>query len=193
MVLWVGAVVLYYFTREAVVYDPIKIMSSALIYWLGYQGLIHSKIVSDRIDIREKINKDIPRTIILEEEKNNVLKSKAHSEKHSVEFSKIDHYIKSNRRFLDPYFSLDSLANELDFSVGHVSKLINQHSNNNFSDYINSLRVEHAKLLLRDDNYSQYKIVAIGLESGFNSKSTFYSSFKKFTSQTPSDFKKNKR
>ena len=74
-------------------------------------------------------------------------------------------------------------------SLSHASKLINTFSDYNFSDYINSLRIEQAKKLLSDDSFDQYTIVAIGLESGFNSKSTFYTAFKKFTSQTPSEFR----
>ena len=67
-----------------------------------------------------------------------------------------------------------SLAEKQKISVSHLSKLINSFSNYNFSDYINSLRIEQAKKLLDDDSFDQYTIVAIGLESGFNSKSTFY-------------------
>ncbi|WP_407920992.1 helix-turn-helix domain-containing protein [Flavobacterium cellulosilyticum] len=59
----------------------------------------------------------------------------------------------------------------------------------NFLDYINLLRVEKVKKYLIKSDYSSYTIVAIGLECGFNSKSTFYTAFKKFTNVTPSEFK----
>jgi AraC-like DNA-binding protein len=65
----------------------------------------------------------------------------------------------------------------------------NSYSSYNFSDFINSLRVEQAKKFLSDNEFSQYTIVAIGLECGFNSKSTFYSAFKNFTSETPTTYR----
>jgi len=71
-----------------------------------------------------------------------------------------------------------------------LSKLINNYSEYNFSDYINSLRVAQAKALLKDDDFDNYTIVAIGLECGFNSRSTFYTAFKKFTDLTPSEYRK---
>ena len=189
MVLWVGAVVLYYFTREAAVYNPIKIMSSILIYWLGYQGLIHSKITDNRRDIRKVIknNFDINDTNLDIKKYSSNLKS--NGSKHEQVFQNIDSYIKVHQRYLDPSFSLETLAEELSIGLSHASKVINMHANSNFPDYINKLRVKQAKKLLTDDAFRPYKILAIGLESGFNSKSTFYAAFKKFTSQTPSEYR----
>ena len=43
--------------------------------------------------------------------------------------------------------------------------------------------------IIDKSDFSTYTIVAIGLECGFNSKSTFYTAFKKFTNVTPSEFK----
>ncbi len=45
---------------------------------------------------------------------------------------------------------------------------------------------------MHDKAYSNYKIEAIALESGFNNKVTFYKAFSKFTNQTPSAFRKQK-
>ena len=84
---------------------------------------------------------------------------------------------------------MEKLSEEQSISVSVLSKIINNYSSYNFSDYINSLRIEQAKKLLNNANFASYTIVAIGLESGFNSKSTFYSAFKKFTSQTPSEYR----
>ena len=84
---------------------------------------------------------------------------------------------------------MEAVAAELGMSKSYFSKLVNSYSDHNFSDFINSLRVAQAKRFLSDDTFSDYTIVAIGLECGFNSKSTFYSAFKKFTSETPTSYR----
>nr|WP_298556261.1 helix-turn-helix domain-containing protein [uncultured Algibacter sp.] len=85
------------------------------------------------------------------------------------------------------------LSKELNLSEGYISQLINKNSNLNFNDYINSLRITDAKNMLVDSEYNNYTILAIGLESGFNSKSSFYTAFKKFTGKTPVEYKKSVR
>ncbi len=104
-------------------------------------------------------------------------------------FLEIDQFIKEREIYLDPTFSLTNLSRLLGLSEGYISQLVNFFSGHNFSNYVNALRVEEAKRLLRDNNYNHYTIVAIGLESGFNSKSTFYAAFKKHTNVSPTTFK----
>ena len=111
------------------------------------------------------------------------------NEKHQADFEKIKNYIVKQKLYLNPLLSMESTALELGMSKSYFSKLINSYSDYNFSDFINSLRVKQAKKFLSDDEFSEYTIVAIGLECGFNSKSTFYSAFKKFTSKTPSAYR----
>ncbi len=83
------------------------------------------------------------------------------------------------------------LARETGLSTSYLSKIINTNSDYNFSDFINNFRIEKAKKLLADAEYNNYTYIAIGYECGFNSKSTFYTAFKKFTGQTPSIYKQN--
>jgi len=97
----------------------------------------------------------------------------------------------NEKLYLDATLTLDKVANRLNISPGYLSKIINEELKVNFKEYVNSLRVEQAKLYLIDDDFANYTLVSIGLESGFNSKSAFHSSFKKITGDTPSSYRKN--
>ena len=58
-----------------------------------------------------------------------------------------------------------------------------------FSDYINSLRVEHAKTLL-SQNAGNTKIVTITMLSDFSNEQSFYRNFHKFTGMKPLEWMK---
>jgi len=160
-----------------------------LLYWIGYQGFYKYNVVEDRIFLRSSINEN--RVLITSESQLNFEKQPDDffNEKHETDFKKIRNHIIDTKQYLDPLLSMEATAAELGMSKSYFSKLINSYSNYNFSDFINFLRVEQAKNFLSDDEFSQYTIVAIGLECGFNSKSTFYSAFKKFTSETPTTYR----
>ena len=105
-------------------------------------------------------------------------------------FKRIDDFITVNKRYLDSNLSLEKLGEEVQMGTSSLSKLINGNFEGNFSDYINQLRVEEAKKTLLNPEFNNYTIVAVGLECGFNSKSTFYTAFRKITGKTPSEFRK---
>jgi AraC-like DNA-binding protein len=150
--------------------------------------------MEDRIVLRENIKKGIStkRIKALNIDLSDIPLDNSHnikSKKQQQLFDDIQSYVKDHKRFTDPYLSLESLAHELKISKGHLSFLINSYSGYNFSDYINAFRVDQVKEWILDHDFVNYTIESIGLESGFNSKSTFYTSFKKFTDITPSQFK----
>ena len=163
-------------------YSLLRLGTSLLLYWIGYQGLYRYNVVQDRIMLRKDIAKS-EKFIDISSTPNPEM-----NEKHQREFEKYHQYIINNKRFLDPDLTMNSLSTELGVSVSHLSKLINSYSGYNFSDYVNSLRVEQAKRFLADPDFNHYTIVSIGLECGFNSRSTFYAAFKKFTLQTPTEY-----
>ncbi|WP_046757117.1 helix-turn-helix domain-containing protein [Kordia jejudonensis] len=183
---WIIAIVLNNYFNDLRAYYPLRLATSILLYWIGYQGFFRYTLVNDRILLRGKLAELKPETTQKEvpQTDSNL------SEKHQQSFSTIAAYIVNEQRFLDTSLSLEQLSDELNISAGHLSKLINSYSDYNFSDYINSLRIAQAKALLKDDNFDNYTVVAIGLECGFNSRSTFYTAFKKFTDQTPSEYRK---
>lgn len=186
ILLWLFAIILNFITKnqyQIYIYSPLRISSSFLIYWIGYQGLLRYNLMQDRISLNKKLkNKNV---IIEVKEK----KTDYQYNKQVEAFNKIKEHLIIQKKYLNPFLSLNHLAQELGLSTSHLSNLINTYSYYNFSDYINQLRVEYAKQLLIDKQYKQYTIIAIGLESGFNSKSTFYTAFKKFTGQTPAEYR----
>ncbi|MNR66287.1 DNA-binding transcriptional activator FeaR [compost metagenome] len=60
-----------------------------------------------------------------------------------------------------------------------------------FFDFVNEYRIEKAKEILKDPLQKELTILEILYKVGFNSKSSFSSSFKKYTGKTPTDFRKD--
>lgn len=92
--------------------------------------------------------------------------------------------------FLDAGLTLDKVASQLNVAPRTVSQVINEQRQQNFSDFINTYRINHAKALLHHPDYRQHTIASIAYESGFNSLSAFNTAFKKNTQTTPSAFRK---
>jgi len=177
-----------------VIYYSLRLCSTIMIYWVGLKVIFRYRTMEDRIVLRENIQREIPSKNIGDRELNFINNAideqvKEKSEKQQNFFTKINSYVIEQKKFLDPYLSLESLAKELKVSSGYLSLLINTYSVKNFSDYINGFRIDQVKKLIINNEYVNYTIESIGLESGFNSKSTFYSAFKKFTGQSPRGFK----
>lgn len=91
--------------------------------------------------------------------------------------------------YLDSDLNLVKLAEKLGVSTHQLSYVINKGFNENFFQFINAYRVEKAKELLNNPKYDAYTILAIGYESGFNSKTTFNTTFKKITKITPTQYR----
>ncbi|MFH6988663.1 helix-turn-helix domain-containing protein [Flavobacterium collinsii] len=90
-------------------------------------------------------------------------------------------YLKSN-------FTLDEAAKELNVTKHLLSQYLNVILGKSFTNLINEYRIEKAKKLLETEN--NLTVEGIGYESGFNSKSTFFTTFKKITGKTPTEYQK---
>lgn len=188
---WAVALIINSVTGNDDAYLFLRFSSSILLYWMGYQGFYKYNVLRDRIVLRSNIASDNVLILSNTDFKPHKEEEDFFNDKHDKDFAKIKDYIIKNKLYLDPLLGMESLASDLGMSKSYFSKLVNSYSDYNFSDFINSFRVEQAKKFLANDEFSEYTIVAIGLECGFNSKSTFYSAFKKFTSITPTAFRHN--
>lgn len=93
-----------------------------------------------------------------------------------------------NKPFLNEKIAMVEIAKMLKVSTQQISQVINEKTNLNFNDFVNSFRIEEAKIMLLSNAYSKLTIDAIAQKSGFRSKSAFYVAFKKHTGNTPKEF-----
>ncbi len=82
--------------------------------------------------------------------------------------------------------SLSILAKKLHIRPQLLSQILNNNLNKSFSQFINEYRIQAAKQLLTA--HPDLKIEAIAEKCGYNSKSTFYTAFKKITNTTPAKY-----
>lgn len=92
--------------------------------------------------------------------------------------------------FTDPTLDLPNLARYMSITTHELSYLLNQGFGQSFFQYMNTHRVEEARRLLLDPAFRHLNMVGVAFQSGFSSKTTFNTTFKKHTGQSPSQFMK---
>ncbi len=154
------------------------IIELVLIFYLGIGALLQVNL---------KIETPAHNNNILKADNNDGSVDDAFSETHLV-FIEIESFMKTKQPFLNPDLNLKSLSQVMDISERQISNAINKNSEQNFYSYINQYRVEAVKNMLANNKQATYSIVGIGEAAGFNSKSSFYTNFKKVTGISPSQY-----
>jgi AraC-like DNA-binding protein len=98
-------------------------------------------------------------------------------------------YMEKYKPYLDEDITIRTLAEQVSIPIHHLSIVINSRLNKNFSSFINEYRVNEALRLLRESSDEKINILSVAFQSGFNSKSSFNSAFKKITGKAPSEFR----
>lgn len=123
------------------------------------------------------------------------IRYKPYSAKNSIDkaqfagiIKKMEVHLSESRAYLDAEYRIEDLAADLKESTQNLSLAIGVSGARNFKEYINSLRINHAKELLRTSNQ---KVLAVALESGYNNKVSFIQNFKKFCQMTPTEYRES--
>lgn len=103
---------------------------------------------------------------------------------------KLKSIILEERPYLNTDLTLGKLAELAQISDKKLSRLLNQHMNISFYDFVNNYRVEAFKEAIKKDSFPNYTVEAIAFECGFKSKASFYRIFKNKTNFSPTEFKK---
>ena len=149
------------------------------IFYLGYFGIRHQDMFTHNSD-EQKVTQ--PAAKDEQKYKKSGLKEDLASELHQ----RLLDYMQREKPYLEPKLTLAGLAKQLGISTNQLSQIINQKEQKNFHDFVNFYRVEEF-IGLAEKN-PQFSLLALALDAGFNSKSSFNNIFKKQKGLTPSQF-----
>jgi AraC-like DNA-binding protein len=93
-----------------------------------------------------------------------------------------------DRPWTDSELTLADLAARLGTTPHKLSEVLNAQIGKTFYDFVNIYRVRDVQRRIQSGEARTRKMLALALDAGFASKSTFNQAFKKHTNQTPSDF-----
>jgi AraC-like DNA-binding protein len=180
IVVWLNLV---YFDIDVVkAYTPLLYMAG--IFFLAHYSLQQKEIFAfSRSEVQE-----LATVITMANQENEGKTKRLNETRAAVLNGKLTTLMIVEKVFLENELSLPTLASKLDATSNETSYLINQLYGQNFYTFINTYRVEEAKKLLLSDEYSKLNILGIAYQSGFNSKTTFNTTFKKFTGVSPTEF-----
>nr|WP_315164400.1 helix-turn-helix transcriptional regulator [uncultured Flavobacterium sp.] len=151
--------------------------------WLVMKALNHPELFRG-INSRLQLTKDI-----LPEVEEKTASKNVQDDAISSQISILKQYMAQKEPFLDPSLTIQELANQIDIPVRDLSVLINHHMDQHFFDFVNEYRIQKAMGILKDQSRSQLTVLEILYEVGFNSKSSFNTSFKKHTNLTPTAYR----
>ncbi|HLP46857.1 MAG TPA: two-component regulator propeller domain-containing protein [Candidatus Kapabacteria bacterium] len=103
---------------------------------------------------------------------------------------KLKHLIEVKKVYRDEEISLQTLAQMVPTTPHILSQVLNEKLNHNFSDFINSYRVEEAVKILASPGGKDKKNWIVAHDVGFNNMGVFYKAFKKYTGMTPTQYKR---
>ncbi|PZU91381.1 MAG: AraC family transcriptional regulator [Chryseobacterium sp.] len=105
-----------------------------------------------------------------------------------IEFLK--DFMVEKKPYLDSSLTIQDLSEQVKMPVKDLSTLINLYMDKHFFDFVNEYRIERAMQILKDPSQKELTVLEILYQVGFNSKSSFNTSFKKYTGKTPTDYRK---
>lgn len=174
----------------------LALFGTFLIHWTSYFGIYKYKLAKDRDSIYNFLNKDLaiaddnPFSIAGSNHKE---ENKESINADNLHFQKLELLCKEHHIYTDSTLNREKIAEKLGISTGYLSQIVNAITGDNFANYINQYRVEAVKEMILNAEYENYNLLTMGLESGFTSKTTFYSAFKKVTGQTPNEYRNSKK
>ncbi len=100
--------------------------------------------------------------------------------------------METEKPYMDSEITLPKLAKMILLNTYQTSYLINSGFNENFYNFINRYRLDECQRMLASSEFDHLSILDIAFESGFNSKTSFNTAFKRYTGCSPREFRERR-
>jgi AraC-like DNA-binding protein len=159
----------------------IEIVSVAFFFVVGYYGFKQTTIFTNL-----KLSSETSgRTISANYERSGL--SPQQAKQYHNQLLKL---MEEQKPYLNGGLTAGELSQLLGISANYLSQILNQEQKQNFFDFVNSYRVKEVTRKMQNAENSHLTLLAMALDSGFNSKTSFNTIFKRATDQTPSQYYK---
>lgn len=178
ILLWlISFISLYFFRTQIGVlnYTTMWVSTPIFIYVIGYFSLKQPAIFRIRQSPKTKSESDR-----LKPDEIQQLQKRLH------------YFMETEKVYLKPDLTLQELASKMNTSPNNLSWLLNQIHQSTFYDYINAFRIDAFLEKIKNNRHASHTLLALAMEAGFNSKSTFNRVFKSRLGVTPSQYLKSK-
>jgi AraC-like DNA-binding protein len=162
--------------------DHVSLAMAIMIYAIGYTGLRQPEIF--RYETREYA---IPPTM---ENPADARYERSGLDDREAENLRVQlvALMETEQPWKDSELTLAQLAERLATTPHKLSEVLNAQVGQTFYDFVNGYRVREVQRRIKAGDASRLKMLALALDAGFASKSTFNDVFKKHTNQTPSAY-----
>jgi AraC-like DNA-binding protein len=115
---------------------------------------------------------------------------KNRSDQH-FDFMILQSYFENEKVYLNPKLTIAKVSEGVHTTENIVRDSVKISRNLNFNDFVNEYRVNHSVKLMISGHLNNHDMISLAKKSGFNSPQTFYRSFAKFYSISPSKYYKS--
>lgn len=152
-------------------YHPVFLVIAAFTLWSAYVLVFKKEVI-------------VPKTIVKE--------NRLPADKITAWMETVDAVMQTQKPYLQPDLTLQTLAQIVGIKEKDLSEVLNAGFSQSFHDYVNQYRIEEVKKILLNPEKQHLTNVAMAQECGFNSKSAFFSLFKKHVGMTPGEYKRSR-
>jgi len=105
----------------------------------------------------------------------------------NVYLKKLNDLMQEEALFKNANLKSSDVAKRVQLTTHQFSQLLNDNLGKSFPVFMNEYKISEAKIMMKEKR--NLTLEAIGYECGFNSKSSFYTTFKKIEGTTPAKFR----
>ena len=164
------------FEEFKIIYDQSGLLPYVIFIFLYYIALTILYFVK-----KSKVNGEVKYVVVP------IKETETKGEKDSQKDVEIVSYIGEN--YPNPDFKISDVANHFNLTENEVADLLKEYCDKTFRQYLNQIRMEEAKRLLKE---SKQQISSIAFSVGYNNVQHFNRVFKEYTGVSPTIFKSGK-